>query len=126
MGSHAGGQRRECEGREQNQAILLQLQSPALKAWLLPGRGCCLGVWLSPPGEACARCRPHPFLLPQPIRVWAMLPPPSSSALVLAAHVPLSLCQGPEDRLGLLPLAFVPMAGGGEQGQSALGENLQV
>lgn len=45
-----------------------------------------------------------------------MLLPPSSSALVLAAHVPLSLCQRSEDRLGLLPLAFVPMAGGGEQG----------
>lgn len=36
MGSHAGGQGRECEVQEQSQATLLQLQSTALRVSAAP------------------------------------------------------------------------------------------
>lgn len=51
-----------------------------------------------------------------------MLLPPSSSALVLAAHVPLSLCQRSEDRLGFCLLLLYQWLGEGSRVSLLLGK----
>lgn len=122
MGSHAGGPRRECEGGEQSQAALLQLQSPALPCRSQPHLSKGLAAaWVcgrSPSGEACA-CPTPSFHSPS---VWAVLPPPSSSALVLADHVPLSLCQGQKTGWGFCLLLLYRWLGEGSRVSLLLGK----
>lgn len=91
------------------------LSRTSLKVWLQPGP---VGAHLLVRLVLGADPTPS-FHSPS---VWAVLPPPSSSALVLADHVPLSLCQGQKTGWGFCLLLLYRWLGEGSRVSLLLGK----